>query len=272
MRLSDVLSRAPDRTEMQVERFLLSARRLGWGRHTVISVGKVTHNFLCFACGDMRTYLSGDKLSCLAVGETLVSIDTSLKCSACNSTVEAWFLVEAMDDFYSPAPTVRIDRYTESLHGLADRVDTSGGPFADLVKRADLAYEAGFGAGSMVYLRKIFEMITVEVAEISGITISTGASGQVVNFRGLLQRVDEQRNIIPRRFSSNGYQLFSELSDVIHGRTDEDDALRKFKPCRDLVLGVVEEVNRDNEFARAIEELGWASEDIAKITGEAVAP
>jgi hypothetical protein len=272
MRLSDLLSKAPDRTEMQVERFLLSDRRISWGKHTPISIGKVTHNFHCRVCEETRTFQSGDKLACLIVGEKLVSIDTSLKCLVCSASVEAWFLVECVSDLYTSSPTVRIDRYTENLRGLADRVATTSGPFADLVKRADLAFEAGLGAGSMIYLRKIFEMITTEVAEISEIPIPTGKYGQIVNFRGLLQSVDEKRRIIPQRFSSNGYTLFQELSDVIHGDANEDEALKKFKPCRELVLGVVEEVNRDNVFAKAIEELGWAADDIDKIAGQAVVP
>jgi hypothetical protein len=269
MRLSDVLSKAPDRAEAQVERFLLSERRLGWGKHATISVGKVTHNFHCRSCAETRTFLSGDKLSCLVVGENLVSIDATLKCSVCPSTVETWFLVASAGDLYMPAPTVRIDRYTENLRDRADRIGTASGPFADLVNRADLAYECQLGAGSMIYLRKIFEMITTEVAEISGIP-TTGRKGGRVTFKDLLQRVDAERRIIPQRYSSNGYQLFSELSEVIHGDSSEEEALRRFKPCRELVLGVVEEVNRDNVFARAIDELGWGVDNINEIAGEEV--
>lgn len=266
MRLSDVLSKAPDRTEAQVERFLLSERRLGWGKHATINVGKVTHNFHCRSCEETRTFLSGDRLSCLMVGENLVSIDATLKCSACTSSVETWFLVASDEDLYMPAPIVRIERYTENLRDKADRIGTASGPFADLVKRADLAYESQLGAGSMIYLRKIFEMITTEVADISGIA-TTGRKGGRLNFKELLQRVDTTRSIIPQRYSSNGYQLFSELSEVIHGDSSEAEALSRFKPCRQLVLGVVEEVNRDNVFAKAIDELGWARDDIDKIAG-----
>ena len=63
--------------------------------------------------------------------------------------------------------------------------------------------------------------------------------------------------------NSPGYTLFSELSEVIHGDSDEAVALLKFEPCRELVLGVVHEVNRDNVFAKAVEDLGWAVDKLA---------
>lgn len=269
MRLSDLLSKAPDRAELQVERFLLSDRRLAWGKHTTINVGRVTHNFHCRSCGETRTFLSGEKLSCLIVGENVVSIDAGLQCSVCSSSVEVWFLISSAEDLYKSAPTVQIDRYTENLRDLADRIGTMSGRFADLVKRADMAYEAQLGAGSMIYLRKIYEMITDEVADISGVS-KTGRKGGKLTFKDLLQKVDTARRIIPQSYSSNGYQLFSELSEVIHGESSEEEALKKFRPCRDLVIGVVEEVNRDNIFAKAIEDLGWAVDDIRKIAEERV--
>jgi hypothetical protein len=121
----------------------------------------------------------------------------------------------------------------------------------------------------MIYLRKIFESITIEVAEIANIAIVT-PKGKRRPFRVVLQEVNEQRNIIPQRFSSDGYQLFSELSEVIHGNSSEDEALTKFKPCLQLVLGIVEEVNRDNVFAKAIDDLGWGVDNIDEIANEVV--
>ncbi|MGV0677990.1 hypothetical protein ABQE62_17500 [Mycolicibacterium fortuitum] len=181
--------------------------------------------------------------------------------------MEAWFLVSSEGDISGRAPTVRIERYIENLRNCADRVGTTSGQFADLLKRAQLAFEAQLGAGSMIYLRKIFEQITYEVAQIQGIAIR-GGKDRRRPFRDVLQEVDKARHIIPQRFTSNGYQLFSELSEVIHGDSSEEEALLKYKPCRELVIGVVEEVNRDNIFAQAIEELGWNIDNIEAITGE----
>lgn len=260
MRLSDVLSKAPDTPPAQVEGFL-DDRSLKWGKHKKIKIGKVFHNFRCRHCEDQRTFESGDELYCLGLGDHAVSIDATLRCTACQSSVEVWFLVGSDGDIFGNTPEVRIVRYTENLQDRADRIGTTIGQFADLVERAQLAYETGLGAGSMIYLRKIFESITIEVAEIADIAIAT-ARGRRRPFKEMLREVNEQRNIIPQRYSSNGYQLFSELSEVIHGNSDEDEALKKFKPCLQLVLGVVEEVYRDNVFAKAIDELGWGVDDI----------
>jgi hypothetical protein len=264
MRLSDVLSRAPNGTLAQVEGFL-DDRPLKWGKHKKIKVGKVFHNFNCRQCEDQRTFESGDELYCLGLGDNAVSIDATLRCPSCRSSVEAWFLVGSDGDIFAHAPDVRVERYTENLREQADRIGTTTGQFSDLVKRAQLAYEAGLGAGSMIYLRKIFESITFEVAGIMDIAI-TRTNGKPRPFKELLEEVNEKRAIIPKRFSSDGYKLFSQLSDVIHGNSSEDEALEKFGPCRQLVLGVVEEVHRDNVFAKAIDELRWDVDNIDEIT------
>lgn len=261
MRLSDVLSKAPDGTAYQIEGFL-DGRRLSWGKHKNLDVGKVFHNFHCQQCGDQRSFQSGKTLACLGLGDRAVSIDATLKCPGCDGTVEVWFVIGSENDIFGQAPRVRVERYTEYLRGNAVRIGVVTGQFAELLSRAQQAYEAGLGAGAMVYLRKIFESITYEVAEIQGITVVTG-KGWRRPFKQVLQDVDAARQIIPPRYRSNGYTLFSELSEVIHGDTDEVSALQKFEPCRELVLGVVHEVTRDNVFARAVEDLGWNVDELA---------
>lgn len=47
MLLSDLLSKAPERTESRVDRFLFGVRPLGWGRTTTIKSGQVALNFQC---------------------------------------------------------------------------------------------------------------------------------------------------------------------------------------------------------------------------------
>lgn len=255
MRLSDVLSKAPDAAVYEVEGFL-SGRPLSWGKHRTLKVGKVFHNFHCQECGDQRSFQSGDTLACLGLGGRAVSIDATLRCPGCQGTVEVWFLVGSENEISGLAPHVRLERYTENLRNTAVQLGVVTGQFAELLSRAQQAYEAGLGAGAMVYLRKIFELITYEVAELQGIAV-VGENGWRRSFRRVLREVDEARQIIPPRYRSNGYTLFSELSEVIHGDSDEADALFKFEPCRELVLGVVHEVNRDNVFAKAVEALGW---------------
>ncbi|MEU1224537.1 hypothetical protein [Streptomyces microflavus] len=249
---------------MQVDGFF-DGRALKWGKHKRVKAGKVLRNFHCRACNAQRTFVSGDELSCLGLGDNQISIDATLQCIECRSSVEIWFLVGSNGDISGVAPEVRIERYTENLRDRADRVDSHRGQFSDLIKRAQLAYENQLGAGSIVYLRKIFELVTFGVAEIAEIETKQN-NGRNIPFAVALKKVNEVRNIIPRRFSSDGYQLFSELSEIIHGESSEEEALRKYKPCLQLVLGVVDEVSRDNEYARAIEELGWNIENISEIT------
>lgn len=268
MRLPELLSKVPATTAAQIEGFL-GGTSLRWGKHKRIRVGQVYHNFHCRKCGDQRTFVSGEELDCLGIGDDQVSIDVTLQCTGCRSSVEAWFLVASEGPISGPSPQVRVERYTENLRDRAERLGVTGGPFSDLVKRATLAYENQLGAGAVIYLRKIFEMITFEVADIAGIaTLKTNSKRRP--FSEVLREVNEQRNIIPQRYSSDGYQLFSELSNIIHGDASEEEALQKFKPCLQLVLGVVDEVNRDNIFAQAIDELGWNVENLDEIAGEEV--
>lgn len=269
MRLSDVLNKAPDTSRTQVENFL-GTRRVGWGQSKKIEVGTVVHNFYCRKCSDLRTYNSGSSLSCLVAGEQLVSIDATFKCPTCPSTVEAWYLVASEGDLYTQAPVVYLERYTENRHDSVRGAEVAGGDFDDLLECARTAYENKLGAGAMVYLRKIFEAITTEVANVAGIP-TTKPSGRPRPFRELLQEVDGQHHIIPLRFSSNGYTLFSELSGVIHGDSNEEKALLKYSPCRQLVLSVINNVNSNDDIASAIDALGWDVDDLAVIAGEEVA-
>lgn len=197
MRLSDLLSKAPLQEEAQVEGFL-GARRMPWGTHKVIEVGKVAINFKCKACGDVRTYLSGDKLSCLVVGERIVSIDACLRCPACQSAVEAWFLVVSRDDLYDQAPVVRLERYVENRRGVASRLGIGAGDFDELLERAQLAYEQQLGAGSMIYLRQIFEALTLEVAQAAHMP-TRRRNGRRKPFRELLEEVRRDPSHHPTR-------------------------------------------------------------------------
>ncbi len=268
MRLSEVLNRAPDSTRTQIENFL-GSRRIGWGQHKKIDVGRVVHNFYCLTCSDLRTFVSGDVLTCLVAGEGLVSLDVTLRCPVCNASVEAWYLVASEGDMYSHAPTVYLDRYTENRRDAVRGVGVGSGQFEDLLERAQVAYDGQLGAGSMIYLRKIFELITAEVATAAGIS-TIRPSGARKPFRELLQEVDSVHHIIPTRFSNDAYRLFSELSEVIHGDSNEEVALLKYIPCRQLVVSVINNVKGDSAIAGAIDALGWDVDNLVAIAGEEV--
>ena len=52
----------------------------------------------------------------------------------------------------------------------------------------------------------------------------------------------------------------------------EEEALRKYPPCRQLVLSVINNVKGDNAIAGAIDALGWDVENLESIAGEEVLP
>jgi len=235
VRLSDVLNKAPDTSRAQVEGFL-GTRRLRWGQHKTIEVGKVFRNYFCRKCHADRTFLSADVLSCLIAGERTVSIDVALRCIACESPMEAWFLVGTDDDLLARSVVVHLERFTENRRDSAGRPGAQAGLIDDLFERAQIAFEDGLGAGALIYLRKIFEAVTAETAG-----------------------VDRTSHIVPEEFSKDGYRLFSELSDVIHGDADEAVALIKYDPCRQLVLGIVNNVKTKQAMRTAAATLGWSS-------------
>lgn len=268
MRLADLLSKAPSSEEAQVEGFL-TGQSVPSGKHRTIEVGKIFLTLNCKACDQDRPFQSRDKLSCLVVSERVASIDTCLRCASCKAPFEAWFLVVARDSIFSSAPTVWLDRYVESRRGVADRVRGDLGPFEELFDRSQRAYAEGLGAGAMIYLRKAFETITSQAAGTSGISSENKNPGKKKSFYALLKDVDEAHQIIPAPFSGNGYQLFRELSDVIHGDTSEDVALSKYEPCRKLVMGIVNNVFANAEMRRAIDTLGWEAGEPISSKGDA---
>ena len=257
MRLSDVLNKAPDASEAQVEGFL-GTSKVRWGQHKRIEVGKVFRNYFCRKCEAERTFASGDVLSCVITGVRTVSIDVALQCIACESSMEAWFLVASQDDLLAPSPFVHLERFTENRRDTAGRPGVQAGQIDDLFERAQIAFEDGLGAGSLIYLRKIFEMVTTQAA--AAVEISTKTSkGRSKPFKALLEEVDRTSHIVPEEFSKDGYRLFSELSDVIHGDADEAVALVKYEPCQQLVLGIVNNVKTKQAMRTAAAILGWSS-------------
>jgi len=268
MRLSEVLTRAPKTESLQVENFM-GHKRLVWGKQKKVEIGRVFHNYYCMACNDVQTYQSDLELTCLMAGDDLISIDVVLKCLRCESSVEAWYLVKCVDDLFAMNPTVYLVRFTENRRGSARGIAEGAGEFAELLDQAEVAYSNRLGAGSMIYLRKIFEMITMQVATATGIA-TVGRNGGRKPFKNLLEEVDREHKIIPSKFSQNGYRLFSELSEVIHGNSLEEDALLKYPPCRQLVLSIVKNVREDAQIAGAIDDLGWDVNDLDSIAGEEI--
>lgn len=258
MQLSDVLSKHPNKEYKQISGFLLNKKGLA-GQKVDVSVGSVALNFYCKNCEDLRTFYSKPSLSCIFVNKHIVSIDCVLTCG-CGTSVPAWFLVESNNDITGPAPEVRIMKKNARLSEYVTNTHRYG-EYSILLDKAELAYNEGLGAGAIVYLRKVFEKITVQFAKTMNIEYSQHQGGNPKNFKELLIKVDKQCSIIPAEFSANGYKLFQELSNVVHGAYDEDLGLLKFDPLYRLVIGILDNVKNRQEILEATTALGWDDEN-----------
>ncbi len=260
MRLGVVLSKPPSNDYVQVDSFLRGRRGIT-GQQVVIDVGQVMLNYYCSNCEDLRTFSSKGEIRCIFVNKQVISIDIVLACY-CGADAQVWFLVECNDDICGNAPRVRIVKKSEKLSETVRIYANSYGAYTELLDKAEKAHREGLGAGAIVYLRKAFEQITVDTANIAGITFATYSGGNPRNFSSLLKQVDEQCNIVPPEFSANRYELFRELSKIVHGDYDEETGLKKFKPLKRLVVGILDNVKNREELKKAIVKLGWKEEGI----------
>jgi len=254
MRLSGVLSKPPTLEFKQVEGFLLN-KKGNVGQQVDLDVGPVALNYFCNHCEDSRTFRSKGKLRCIFANKSLISVDCVLNCH-CGASVLVWFLVDCDSDICGRDPEVRILKRSEKLSAGVLLNKEQYGEFSESLEKSRRAHREGLGAGAMVYLRKIFEQITQQTAAAAGISC-VYENGRKKPFRNLLEEVDRQCSIIPREFSANGYRLFGELSDIVHGEYDEEIALVKYESLHRLVIGILDEVRDNTELMAAIGRLGW---------------
>lgn len=255
MRLGDVLSKPQKRDYLQVDGFLLNKKGI-IGQQVRLSVGDVMLNYYCKRCEDVRTYKSEGNLCCIFVSKQIISIDCVMVCG-CGTNVQVWFLVECEGNICGQAPKVRIIKRSEKLSNSVKMDSERYGELSQILNMAQRAYREGLGAGSIVYLRKVFEKITAQTADAIGMTYDKYEGGNPKNFRALLEKVDSQCSIIPKEFSKNSYKLFRELSSVVHGVYDEELGLNKFEPLHRLVIGILENVKNSQELKSAAISLGW---------------
>lgn len=255
MRLSDVLSTTPNLEFQEIEGFL--EKKLAREKQSNIDIGSIALPFFCQQCNGIYTFCHHGKIFCIGVNDNSVSIDCVLTCSRCqDANVPTWFLIMSKEDMALRPLVVRIQKRSFKLSDSVSLPSESQEDFKELFNNAQLAYSEGLGAGSVIYLRKILEIITFRIAEIEQISLNN-SRGNRKNFRTLLEEVDEARQIIPPQFSTNGYQLFSDLSGIIHGATSEQTALDKYPALERLVISVIDNVKNDQEIASAIDSLGW---------------
>lgn len=220
-----------------------------------IQIGKITLPFYSTKCNDSVSFVSPKKLHCLIINDKMISIDCQLQCmdyddshqacKECNHCIQAWFLVGA-DDIFAATPNVYLIKQNFKLpENIKLPVETED-KFVEWLAKAEIAHKERLGAGSVIYLRSILEQITIKVGNDAGVDIYQ-PNGRTKPFNQVLQAVDAQCSIIPTIYSDNGYKLFQKLSEIAHGNSDEDTALKEYEPLRRLVVGVIENVRKNEE-------------------------
>ena len=263
MRLSDVLSRKPTKEYIQVDGFLQNKKGIA-GQSVGITVGKVALNYFCKNCDDLRTFSSKNKIDVLFVDKKVISIDCILTCTVCGNSIPIWFLIECKDDITGQAPKVRILKKSEENIKIEETNNEYYNKYIELLNKAELAFNENLGAGAIVYLRKAFEKVTMDSAEAVKIEYDKYKNGNPKNFQQLLEKVDKKCSIIPREFTANGYKLFRELSDIVHGDNNEEDGIDKFEPLYRLVVGIIENIKNHKEIMESIKKLNWEIENEGK--------
>lgn len=256
MRLSDILSRNPSKEYLKIEGFL--NQNVRYGKQRKIDVGIIALPFYCKNCEDTITFISPTgNLTCIGIDNTHISIDTVLKCPRCNSVVPVWFLVECDDNTIAlPYPQVRILNRSYKLFDNVAIASDKYGKYSELLEKANIAYNNQLGSGAIIYLRKIYEQIVSETAQVYGINLST-PKGHRRKFGELLEEVDSEASIVPEEYKENRYTLFNNLSNVIHGEYDETVALKQYPAFYRLVVGILDKINDNKELLNAIAELEW---------------
>lgn len=220
-----------------------------------IQIGTINLPFYSTICQDTNSFISPKKLHCLIINEKMISIDCQLKCTdydtenpkcrECDPYVQAWFLIEA-DDIFANTPNINLVKQNFKLPENIKLPIEIEDKYSEWLAKAEIAHKERLGAGAIIYLRSAFEKITQEVGLNAGVTIKN-KKDKFLNFRELLQRVDSECSIIPPIYAENGYDLFSKLSEIAHGDSDETTALEEYEPLRRLVIGIIENVKRKNE-------------------------
>ena len=239
-----------------------------------IQIGKITLPFYSTKCNDSVSFVSPKNLHCLIISDKMISIDCQLQCmdyddsnqacKECSHCIQAWFLVGA-DDIFSATPNVHLIKQNFKLPANIKLPVETEDKFTEWLAKAEIAHKERLGAGSVIYLRSILEQITIKVGNDAGVDIYQ-PNGRTKPFNQVLQAVDTQCSIIPTIYSDNGYKLFQKLSEIAHGNSDEETALKEYEPLRRLVVGVIEnvrkneeEIKRNAEIKKALDAIGFSN-------------
>lgn len=258
MTLGDILSKPPVDEHKQVDGFLIN-KKGKIGQQERLPSCNIALNYYCNNCDDIRTFCSIGNISCIFESKNLISIDCILSCN-CGATVRIWFLVESKNDITLASPEIKIVKRTEKFSENVSLIEHKYGDFTEALEKSQRAAREGFGAGSIVYLRTVFESVIKQIGAAESIEetfVDRNGKTQHKTTERYLKEVDERRHIIPKEFSSDGYKLFRELSGVVHGNYSEEEALLKFDAFYRLVTGILDNIKNNQELMTAIGTLGW---------------
>lgn len=239
-----------------------------------IQIGTIMQPFYSTVCRDSVSFVSPKKLHCLLISTSMISIDCQLSCmdydkenpacQNCNHSVQAWFLIGA-DDIFAASPTVHVIKQNFKLPPDIKLPVEMEDKFSEWLAKAEIAHKERLGAGAVIYLRSILEQITIKVGKDAGVDIFQN-NGRTKPFNQVLQAVDAQCAIIPTIYSDNGYRLFQKLSEIAHGNSDEETALREYEHLRRLVVGIIEnvekketEIKNNAEIKKALDAIGFSN-------------
>ena len=265
----------PDRYTSQKEEETDEIVYVSSGDFIEIQIGTINLPFYSTICEDTNSFISPKKLHCLIINEKMISIDCQLKCTdfdkenskcrKCNPYIQAWFLIEA-DDIFANTPNVNLVKQNFKLPENIKLPIEIEDKYSEWLAKAEIAHKERLGAGAIIYLRSAFEKITQEVGLNAGVTIKN-KKDKFLDFREVLQRVDSECSIIPPIYAENGYDLFSKLSEIAHGDSDEETALNEYESLRGLVIGIIENVRRKNEEIKNNAEIQKALIDAGLVAG-----
>lgn len=237
MRLSDILSTKPSADFQPVDGFL-DGKFLNRGKLKKIEVGNIQIDFFCKKCNKMQSFclynpVKPCSVHCIGINENMISIDCVLTCLFCETSIPAWFLIESENEIYAQIPKVRIIKYSDKLSESVSYKPTS--KYIELFDAADKAYREGLGAGAIIYLRKIYETIVSEIVKKHNID-------STLNFKEKLKEANKKAHIIPHGLDDRKYELFQELSNIVHGEFDDKTALNEYLPLKELINSIVENI------------------------------
>ena len=255
MRLAEVLSKPPTINFVQVDGFL-TGKKCKAGQKITLDIGTIALNFYCTDIESTRTFYSAGRIICTCADIALIIVDCVLTCNG-QPNLQAWFSIECRENITDIAPWVRIRSKVINAPSQVKEAQNGYGQYADLLENADRAHQLGLGAGAIVYLRKILETVTIQTAKVADIPLYTSKNKRRI-FKDLLKDVDQKCAIIPKEFSANGYKLFQELSETVHGNSDEGQAISNYPALRRLVIGILDNIQNSSELQDCITALGWS--------------